>query len=132
MHMIKNLILISTITLAAVSCSKAQWEPVSATSVNELHILAETSRFAELMGVKVRGEITDTPYYYGGQVATGWYMAGVAYYYRPHVNQLNGNGIAETTTNVAAHEVCHAIEYGHNLLHWECMSKWAAPTYPRP
>lgn len=128
----KLLLTLSTVLLFSLTACGSQWDPVSATGVNELHILAETSRFAGLMGVKVRGEITDTPYLYGGQVATGWYQGGVAYYYRPHVEKLNNNGFAETTTNVACHEVCHAKNPHHDLAHWECMNKWAVPTYPRP
>jgi len=124
----KRWLLVATLVLTG--CN-ATWDPVSPSTDNEYLILAETARLAGLMGVKVTGEITDTPYFVGQQAAVGWYLAGTAYYYRPYVANLGEDGW-ETVTNVAAHEVCHAISMQHDVKHWECMDLWATPTYPHP
>lgn len=125
--------LLLALTIATAGCG-AQWDVVSPDGEKESFLLAETARFAGLMGVKVRGEITDTPYYVGTSVATGWYTSGTAYYYRPLVKNLEFQPTAgrETLTNVAAHEVCHTVSINHDLAHWECMNRWAFPTYPKP
>ncbi len=98
--------------VVGVGCAK-RVSTVPATHPNEVHVLAETQRFAAALGVRVRGVITTheymvpaaNPRYPGEKVqAAGWYKAGVAYYWRPVIrerDQVYG-------TALAAHEVCHA------------------------
>jgi hypothetical protein len=80
----------------------------------EDHVVAETARFAGMLGVRVRGVVTDVTYlvpaqaprYPGERVpAAGWYAHGVAYYYRPVVLTRD----AAYLTRLAAHETCHAL-----------------------
>jgi len=118
-------------------CSTASTWPTLATATDvEDMLIVETAHFASLQGVKVRGEITDK--WAAGQAASqpaGWYVGGVAYYHRGMVAKwvtIERAAGHETATNVACHEVCHAKNPHHDLPHWECMSKWAEPTYPRP
>ncbi len=114
--------------------SCAGWDVVSPSDEKEALAIRETSRFADLMGVKVHGEITDTLYLVGDKYSTAWYEKGVVFWYRPGITTLEVEKTAgkETISNVAAHEVCHAKYPKHDLAHWECMAKWATPTYPRP
>ena len=104
----------------------------------EALLLSETDRFATLMGVKVRGEISDRQpqsFISAGVTAAGWYEGGVAYYYRPEIERhmsIEPEAGKETCTNVAAHETCHALHRNHDLAHWSCMNQWATPTYPHP
>jgi len=81
---------------------------------NEVHVLAETQRFAEMLGVHVVGVITTQPYmvpainprYDGEKVpAAGRYVGGRIEYYRPVIQERN----QEYGTALAAHEVCHAL-----------------------
>lgn len=112
-----------------------------AESPMEQHLVSETSRLAGLQRVEVVGVITEKHYSipYGQQGCTakvgcealGWYEAGTAYYNRAMVQQHLGENFP-LGTDVAAHEVCHAKNPHHDLAHWECSSKWANPTYPRP
>lgn len=121
-----------------------RYEPTSANGVVEETLLAETARAAGVLNVRVHGEITDTiskgrveqaNQAGGAGLPTGWYQAGVAWYYRPRVAvtvSIDPTPGRETARNVAGHEVCHAISYFHDLTHWNCMNSVAAPTYPRP
>lgn len=79
----------------------------------EVHVLAETARFAAALKVSVTGRITEhvllvnasVPRYPGEKVpAAGWYHEGVAYYFRPAI--LAGD--LAYGTALAAHETCHA------------------------
>jgi hypothetical protein len=128
--------------LAAVCCVgcevvRAPTVPTSGTPQEEL-VLRETARFAGVLAVKARGELTELVYRlpagsFGcpqdraeGCLASGWWDPPVAYYYRPHVVTWD----LALVTDVAAHETCHAIERGHNPLHLACCSKLGArPTY---
>jgi hypothetical protein len=100
----------------------------------EAKLLSETSRFAQLLYVNVRGEITDREH--PGGAAAGWLEGGVAYYNRAQVAKwisLLPEAGKEAASNVAAHEVCHTQSRNHDLLHWNCsFSVGAQPTYPRP
>jgi hypothetical protein len=106
----------------------------------EAKLISETARFAGMQQVSVRGVITDAQYtgtYPNGDKweATGWYSAGVAYYNRAMVAKtvsIEPEAYKETATNVACHEVCHYLWPSHNMAHWQCMNKWAQPTYPIP
>lgn len=121
-----------------------RYEPTSANSPVEEMLLAETARAAGALSVRVHGEITDTisPAQIGqtnqaggAGLPTGWYQAGVAWYYRPRVAvtvSIDPEPGRETARNVAGHEVCHAVSFFHDLAHWKCMDSVAAPTYPRP
>lgn len=108
--------------LFMVGCGGA-WSPVSPSSGPEEFILGETTRFATKLRVKVRGELTDTVYsvMYNGvpTPAAGWYDRGVAYYYRPYIAKQTN----ETCSAIAAHEVCHAVEYFHNEKHEACIQE---------
>lgn len=124
-----------------VACANFSWPTLSTSTPNEDMLISETTRFAGLMHVNVRGKITDEllpnqleAQLNSGETPTAWYNAGVAYYYRPRVKYLSieVEPGKETCTNIAAHEVCHAKNPFHNLAHWECMAKWATPTYPHP
>jgi len=75
----------------------------------EQHVLDETTRFAGLLGVSVRGVLTDHVYNVrcsDGTMcpAAGWYADGRAYYWRPNLLKHD----ADFGTALAAHEVCHA------------------------
>lgn len=122
----------------ATGCS-FRYEPTASSSVVEATLLSETARAAGALGVRVHGEITDTiskaQQVAGQEDPTGWYSGGVAWYYRPQVARfvsIEPEGGHETARNVAGHEVCHAISSFHDVTHWECMARVAAPTYPRP
>jgi hypothetical protein len=88
----------------------------------EMHILAETARFASALKVRVRADITDEIYWVqepnGNTVeAAGWYNAGVAHYWRPWLRAQS----LEYGTALAAHEVCHAAFYFHTPQHTACV-----------
>lgn len=76
----------------------------------EQHVLDETARFASMLGVNVRGVLTD--YVYNVRCtdgtmcpAAGWYADGRAYYWRPNLLKRD----ADYGTALAAHESCHAL-----------------------
>ena len=80
----------------------------------EEHVIAETARFASLLGVNVRGVVTDQEYlvpalhplYPGEKVpAAGWYKDGEAYYWRPEVLRRT---LAQGSA-LAAHETAHSL-----------------------
>jgi hypothetical protein len=122
--------------LVLAGCSIDLTVPSSGTE-QETHVLGETARFAGMLGVRVRGELTDANREYppgsfgcpaGGLPcwAAGWYEAGVAYYRRSWVVKQELANLTDT----AAHEVCHSKEPGHNPKHLACCtSVGARPTY---
>ncbi len=124
----------------AVGCGGFKYETAGPTSEVEGALLSLTDSYAAALGVNVRGEIATNRS--GGQDdAAGWYLAGVAYYYRPDVEQfvtlVDGQCPAaprcELASGVAAHEVCHAKFRDHDTKHWCCMVKLGVrPTYPPP
>lgn len=129
----RNLVVAAFLALAACGGSL----PTSpASSPEEEMLLTETSRFAGLLKVNVRGEITTQRYFATGGEALGWLQNGIAYYNRDLVAQwvsILPEAGKETASNIAAHEVCHTQSTGHDLLHWNCSrSIGAVPTYPRP
>ena len=111
---------------------------VEPTTENEVRVLAETDRLAGVLGVKVRGEITDYVLERSNAecgigvahcIAAAWYERGVCYYYRPEINRYS----LEFMTDLAAHEVCHSKHFFHDHKHWQCMVDLGAiPTYPEP
>ena len=111
-------------------------EPDEEFSAVEMALVDNTARFAGQLGVNVRGEITTKQYVTPEGRATGWYLAGVAYYDREMVEQhvrLVPTPGCQTASNVAAHEVAHAIYYLHDISHWCCTKHMGAePTYPAP
>jgi len=129
------------LVLALAGCG-FHWSVVGPADEKEYLLISETARYAGLVGVRVTGEIVDklSPAQADAQLKTGvtpagWYDQGVAYYYRPQIREnmsIELEAGKETVSNVAAHEVCHAISYKHDLAHWNCMNKWATPTYSRP
>lgn len=92
---------------------------------SEYFVLAETARFAGILGANVRGELTD--YFYPvacadgtkGCHAFGWYHKGVAYFYRPEVNRQS----RYTLSDAAAHEVCHSVSLFHDAALYACFDK---------
>ena len=128
------------VVLLTAACSFS-YRPSSPSDDVEAMLLSETARFAGMLKVAVHGEMTDSisaaqreglePKGY----PAGWYLAGVAWYYRPQVKRfvtLEPEAGHETATNVAAHEVCHAVSPWHDLQHWRCSRDIAVPTYPMP
>lgn len=115
---------------------------------NEAFVIAETARYAGLLGLRVRGEITERTTWYApgeggcptsppvGCYAAGYYSAGVAYFYRPWVDRQTD---PRELSRVAAHEVCHgsggAAYLGHGADWQACMVRagWpdAGPTIGR-
>ena len=130
------------LALSLSSCSELgfKYSAVSASDVVEEMLISETRRIASAASKNVRGEITEKispsqcpP---GQEAPVAWYLAGVAWYYRPQVKRfvsIDPAPYRETATNVSGHEVCHAVTGPqHDLRHWECMNRYAFPTYPRP
>ena len=76
----------------------------------EQHVLDETARFAAILGVNVRGVLTDHVYNVrcsDGSMcpAAGWYADGKAYYWLPAI--LSHDDAYGTA--LAAHEVAHSL-----------------------
>lgn len=127
------------IALMLTGCVES-WSPVEATSVKEMFVVAETSRFAKLHNWNVRGEISAEVYLvqngqYGcentlGCVAAGWYASGIAFFYQDWVNRESTTDQILTAT--ANHEVCHHDFPQHDSSHWKCMQQFGAATYPQP
>jgi len=117
-----------------------KYEPTAPSDGVEEMLLSETLRIASAASVKVRGEMTETiasgQVVMGQEAPTAWYSAGVAWFYRPQVKRfvsIEPEPGHETATNVAGHEVCHAVTGPmHGRRHWQCMSRYAGPTYPEP
>lgn len=111
-------------------------EAADSYSAVEMALVDHTARFADQLGVRVKGVITDKMHAGLAQSnPTAWYDAGIAYYYRPNVERyvrLVPTPGCETAVNVAAHEVCHAKYRAHDLAHWTCNNTLAQATYPRP
>ena len=140
MELFKRLVTWTLVILLTALCGCGAVAPtVDPATELEMLLIAETSRFAGMMGVQVRGEITDQHYTgigpSGPWEATGWYQAGVAYYNRGMVAKtvsIDVEPYKETASNVACHEVAHALEPQHDIKHWTLMSRYCVPTYPRP
>jgi len=114
-----------------------QYDVLDTQSVVEDKLIAETARFAGMKSVQVIGRITDSlTQAQKLQEPVGFYLSGVAWYYRPAVEKyvsLEPEYNHETATNVASHEVCHAVTGPqHDVKHWDCMASIATPTYPHP
>jgi hypothetical protein len=114
-----------------------KWSTTEPSSEIEAILLSETTRFAKLHVVNVRGEITDklSPAQAAGPTPVGWYANGIAYYYRPMIVKfivIEAEPGKLAATDVASHEVCHVKNPVHDMPHWVCMSKFASPTYPAP
>lgn len=99
---------------------------VEAASPKERFVVAETARFAGILGARVRGEITDFLYVVpcpdgtaGVCHAFGWYHSGVAYYYRRDVNTQPDS----TLSDAAAHEVCHSVSPFHDSVMYACYER---------
>lgn len=127
------------LALLAVGCG-FKYQTSGATSEVEGALLGYTDTFAAKLGARVRGEIA-TNRAQAQDDAAGWYLAGVAYYYRPavaeYVTLTDGDCPAaprcELASGVAAHEVCHAKWPQHDTHHWCCMRNLGVrPTYPPP
>lgn len=125
----------------AVGCG-FKYQTTVATSEVEGALLSYTGTFAARLGVRVRGEIaTNRTPGQAGNNAAGWYLGGVAYYYRPAVaesvtlvdGECHSAPRCELAGGVAAHEVCHAKWSFHDTHHWCCMKNLGVrPTYPPP
>ena len=115
------------LALTLYGCGEA-WSPTaSSTDPREQHVLGETARFAVLLSVHVEGRLTDDVYSCTAPngtptVAAGWYSRGVAWYYRPYLLTKD----LTYGTELAAHEVCHALEPVHNERHEACMKQLMA------
>lgn len=110
-------------------------EPVDG---REAFVIAETARYAGMLGLRVRGKITDRTQWYApgeagcpssppiGCYAAGYYSAGVAYFYRPWVGRQERAALSQ----VACHEVCHAAPgayLGHTAEWRACMARGGFP-----
>lgn len=106
--------------------------PTPQTEVERL-LISETARFAGMLSVRVHGELSDRDWPDG---RVGWYEGGVAYYNRAMVAKwvtVVPTPGHETATNVAAHEVAHAVTGpNHDCLHWTLCAQIAQATYPSP
>lgn len=104
------------------------WSPTaSSDDPRERHVLSETSRFARLLDLNVEGRLTDEVYSCTADngtptIAAGWYSRGVAWYYRPYLLTKD----EPYGTDLAAHEVCHAVEPSHNARHEACIHELMA------
>ena len=96
-----------------VGCANRRVPTAAPAHPNETHVLAETQRFARVLGFKVEGVITTRPYMvpaskplYDGELvpAAGRWVAGWIEYYRPVVQERTQVYL----TQLAAHEVAHA------------------------
>lgn len=122
--------------LVSLGCN-FEYSFVEPSGIVEEMLISETARFAGILGVQVRGEITDklAPNQISAVVTPlSWYDEGIAYYYRPmlHRVSLTPEAGKETATNIAAHEVCHSKHFLHDISHWLCSDDLATPTYARP
>lgn len=115
--------LVAALALATLSCG-SRWTAVGPSDPREEHVLAETARFAAVLGVRIRGVVTEDIYAVKGSdgepvPAAGWYESGVAYYWRPELLRRD----LDFGTALAAHEVCHAISRRHDDKHAECVRR---------
>lgn len=109
-----RLLILAAVMLAG--CASHRVATVTAVHPNEQHVIAETQRFAALLGVHVRAVITTTVYmvpasrpnYPGEKVpAAGWYKDGRVMFYRPVIRERD----QDYGTRLAAHECCHALHH---------------------
>jgi len=110
--------------LLTIGCGSVYDPFTDAITPQEVHVLSETTRFAQMLHVKVTGALSDYVYSFPCSndprqmcIAAGWYDRGVAYYYRPYINRKD----TSYGSYVAAHEVCHAKEFIHGVAHDECV-----------
>lgn len=125
--------------LALAACAaKSGVEP---SSLVESALIAETARYAGVMGVRGRGEITDHANEdQKKHEVVGWWSGGVAWYYRPNVERFIGvvpgdcpeAPRCEVPANVAVHELAHSVHPQHDWRHWCLCARYATPTYPWP
>jgi hypothetical protein len=112
-----------SVVLAALllaGCALHRMPTAAPSHPNETHVLAETQRFAERLGITVRGVITTKPHmvpasrpeFDGEKVpASGtwrkcrFFRDSRIEYYRPLIQE----GTQEWATRLAAHEVAHAF-----------------------
>lgn len=132
-----GLLALTAMCAAFVGCAAPYPTEASETFTSvEMALVDNTARFAAQLGVSVRGEITTRQYVTPQGRALGWYSAGVAYYDRAMVAQyvrLVPTPGCETASDVAAHEVAHALYHNHDAQHWCCTRHMGAtPTYPAP
>ena len=127
-----RLLILVAVMLAG--CASHRVAAVPAVHPNEQHVIAETQRFASLLGVHVRAVITTTVYmvpashpnYPGEKVpAAGWFKDGRVMFYRP-VIQARDQAYG---MRLAAHEACHAIHHDEAEAD-ECAAGLLAPTDP--
>jgi len=131
---------IIALALALTGCERVAPTAVSADTFTaiEMALVDHTARFADQIGVRVRGVVTDrldSRFIGDGQNVVAWYEAGTAYYYRPRVAlyvALVPTPGRETASNIAAHEVAHARYRNHDCAHWRLSDEIADPTYPEP
>jgi hypothetical protein len=110
--------------LLSSGCGITQWltspsEPTD--NPFEIHILAETQRYAGVLHVKITAEVTDEIYYTtcsdGTQCpAAGWYIGGHIRYWRPVVRDRG----FEYGTALARHESCHSKSFTHGDVFIAC------------
>lgn len=114
----RTLVLISMVVLAG--CGASVTAPTD--DPLEMHVLAETQRFAKMLDKKITAEVTDYQYMTmsvdgSGKVpAAGWYDGGHIYYWRPFVREHD----ASVGTALAIHEVCHSIRIPHDDVFRAC------------
>lgn len=130
--------ILALVALATLMTGCGMASPTAASDFTpvEQALVDDTARWAGQLGVSVRGEITTQRYDTPQGRAAGWYQGGVAYYDREMVAEyvrLVPTPGCETASNVAAHEVAHAIYSAHDISHWCCtVHMGAVPTYPAP
>ena len=126
----------ATVLMGLVVAACARLPTVEPVGANEVLIVAETARVAGVLGLEVRGAISERPYVVPagqqgcpavpatGCYAAGWYVGGVAYYWRGWVARADAGEI----TFVATHEVCHARDpVGHGPAWVACMERGGYP-----
>ena len=113
------------VALISLGCQKG-YPTLEPSDPKEFHILAETQRFAGMLGKKIRGEITDERYMVPSDPdprlyvpAAGWYVNGTCYYWRKIVLERD----EAYGTALARHEVCHSVAREHKSKEFlECES----------
>jgi hypothetical protein len=124
------------LALSLSACGVTSPTEVTASSSVEAMLLSETTRYSALLGKHIEGVITEERYFTPQGEALAWYINSTAYYNRALTEQLVSiapEGGKELATNVAAHEVAHSIEWGHNCIHVNVVRKLGAQsTYPVP
>ena len=116
--------------LVLLGCSE-DWITGSTGDPKEENVLRANDACARVLGVDVRGRVTDevylvsasVPNYPGEKVpAAGWYSHGVASYWRPAVRDRS----MAWGRAIAAHEVSHALDLtegpSHDAIAERCAS----------